>query len=275
MLGKELSKALREGRRVYGTCVTSTAPTWPAMIASTGVDLAFIDTEHTPIDRAQLAWMCLAFRTLRVAPIVRIPKPDPFLACMALDGGATGVIVPYVESPAQVHDLRGAVKLRPLKGKRLENVLAGDENLESATQSYLAARNEDRVMIINIESTPALERLEEIISVPELDAVLVGPHDLSISLGVPEQYNHPVFLDAITTIISKCRQQRIGVGIHFSDGIESEIMWARQGANLIMHSSDGALVRQTLAADLARFRKELGDDNEVPVSSREPSNETI
>jgi len=245
------------------------------MIAGTGIDLAFIDTEHTPIDRAQLSWMCQAFRNLHVAPVVRIPEPDPFRACMVLDGGATGVIVPYVESPEQVQDLRGAVKLRPLKGRRLQRVLIGTEELDATTAEYLSQRNQDRVMIINIESTPALENLDAILAVPDLDAVLVGPHDLSISLGVPEQYGHPTFLDAIRFIIKKCRERSIGVGVHFSDGIQPEIQWAREGANLIMHSSDAALVRQTLMADLARFRRELGDDTTATCGTTAPPPETI
>ena len=276
MKGKELSEALRAGRRVYGTCVTSTAPGWPAMIARTGVDIAFIDTEHTPIDRAPLAWMCGAFRTLDIAPVVRIPEPDPYRACIVLDGGATGVIVPYVESVEQVQDLRGAVKLRPLKGRRLQDVLSGKEKLDAATHAYLQKRNEDRVMIINIESTPALEALDQILRVPDLDAVLIGPHDLSISLGVPEKYDHAVFLDAVSTIIRKCRTAHVGVGIHFSDGIEPEIAWAREGANLIMHSSDNAIVRQTLSADFARFRRELGEAPPLKTpSKRKDGEETI
>ena len=88
----------------------------------------------------------------------------------------------------------------------------------------------------------------------------MGPHDLSINLGIPEQYDHPDFLAAISTIISKSRAADVGVGIHFFMSIDQEIEWSKQGANLIMHSSDIVLVRNTLAADLKRFREELGDD---------------
>ena len=261
MRGRELSEALRSGKRVYGTCVLSTSPMWPAAVASVGIDLAFIDTEHVPIDRNQLAWICGAYSARNVAPIVRIPEPDPYLACMVLDGGAHGVIVPYVESPAQVRELRGAVKLRPLKGQRLKNALDEKEALDGEVETYLEKFNRNNVLIVNIESVQALEALDDILAEPGLDAVLVGPHDLSINLGVPEQYDHPDFQAAIGTIIKKARAAKVGVGIHFSNGIEAEIEWGKQGANLIMHSSDLTLFRSVLSADLKRFREELGEES--------------
>lgn len=267
MNGRELSKALRSGQRVYGTCVLSTAPGWPAAIASLGLDLVFIESEHTPIGRDQLSWICHAYSARNVAPIVRIPEPDPYRACMVLDGGAQGVIVPYVETRDQVRELRGAVKLRPLKGKRLYNVLDGKEELGDEVAAYLDRFNRHSVLIVNIESASAIEALDDILAEPGLDAVLVGPHDLSINLGIPEQYDHPDFMAAISTIISKARAAGVGAGIHFFAGIEKEIGWAKEGANLIMHSSDLVFVRQTLRSDLKRFRDELGDTPSVESAS--------
>jgi len=274
MNGKELSEALRSGRRVYGSCVTSTAPGWPSMIASTGVDMAFIDTEHTPIDRAQLSWICRTYTGLGVAPVVRVPQADPILACMVLDGGAAGVVAPYIENAEQVRQLRGAVKLRPLKGERLQNVLAGTEQLNEENAAYLGARAANCALIINIESVPAVNRLDEILAVPGLDGVLIGPHDLSISLDLPEEYTHPKFLEAVSTIIKKCRAANVGVGIHFFDDINQEIDWAKEGANLIMHSTDVFLCREILSTALAQIRRELGDA-EKTLSTRQPSQEEI
>ena len=109
MKGRDLSAALRNGTQVYGTNVISTAPRWPAAIASLGLDLVFIDTEHVSIGRDKLSWLCGSYSARGVAPVVRIPKPDPYWACMALDGGAHGIIVPYVETVEQVRALRGRV----------------------------------------------------------------------------------------------------------------------------------------------------------------------
>jgi len=259
MTVKELAVALHRGERVYGTCITSTSPKWPAMAVAAGLDFVFLDTEHIPIDRAQLAWMCAAYGAAGLPPVVRIPSPDPYAACMALDGGAAGVVAPYIETAAQVRDLRGAVKLRPLKGRRMRDAVETGEPLEPKLADYLANWNAGRLMIVNIESVPALEALDEILAVPDIDALLIGPHDLSLNLGIPEEYDHPRFNEAVSLIIRKAREKHVGVGLHYSFGIANEIRWAQEGANFIVHSTDMFLVREALAADLARFREALGE----------------
>ncbi len=270
MTGRELAAALRSGRRVYGTAITSPAPRWPEAVATIGVDFVFIDTEHIPIGRHQLSWMCQAYRALGLPPVVRIPSPDPYLACQALDAGACGLIAPYVESPEEVRAMRGAVKFRPLKGRRLENMLAGREELEPELTAYLAEANADSVLIAMIESTPAMDALDAILDVPGLDAILIGPHDLSCSLGIPEHYDHPAFIEAVEAIIRKARAKNVGAGIHFSAGIDPEIAWAREGMNLIVHSSDIAAFSQALRADFQALRHALGDVQQAPKNGDQP-----
>jgi 2-keto-3-deoxy-L-rhamnonate aldolase RhmA len=269
--GDQLGAALRAGQRVFGTCVISPAPQWPRMIAKTGLDFVFIDTEHIVLDRSQLSWMCLTYAGLGLAPIVRIPSPDPYLACQMVDAGAAGVIAPYVESVTQVRDLRGAVKLRPLKGERLSRVLSGKERLPTAEQDYLANYNRGTLCIINIESVPALNALDEILAVPDVDALLIGPHDLSINLGIPEQYDHPRFEEAVQTVFRKGRNAGVGVGMHYSgaDGKEKLAKWAESGMNLIIHSSDLSIVCKTLSQDIADFRSGLGDVPQLSTNAAE------
>ena len=240
MNGIEMAQSLRAGQRVYGTCVISPAPQWPRMIARTGLDFVFLDTEHIVLDRTELAWMCQTYAGLGLAPIVRIPAPDPYLASQVIDGGAAGVIAPYVESVSQVRQLRGAVKLHPLKGERLSRVLAGEEELEPTVREYLANYNRGNLCIINIESVPALNALDDILAVPDIDALLIGPHDLSISLGIPEQYSHPRFEEAVQTVIEKGRSAGIGVGIHYS---ESDGTDKTCGLGQVGHEPDHSLQR--------------------------------
>ena len=259
MNGRELIKAFHGGQRVYGTMTVSTSPHWPAAVKSAGADFVFIDTEHIAIDRTLLAWMCRTYRALGLAPLVRIPSPDPYEATVALDNGASGVLAPYIETPEQARRLRGAVKLRPLKGRVLEELLNGERKLDATLSQYIAERCAENVLLLNIESTPALEALDEILAVPNIDALMVGPHDLSCSLGVPEQYAHARFEEAIQTIIAKARARHIGVGVHYWWGIEDELRWVKSGANLIVHSGDIALFADALRANLKRFREESGD----------------
>ena len=266
MNGLDLSNALKNGSRVYGTLVTSPSPIMPEWLKGVGLDFVFIDTEHIPIGRHILSWMCQTYRAINLAPIVRIPRPDPYEACKVLDGGASGIIAPYVETVEEVKALVGAVKFRPLKGKKLTAVLDGASELGPRLDTYLRKRNEDRLLIINIESVPAIENLEHILEVPGIDAVLIGPHDLSVSMEIPEEYSHPKFDKAVRTIIETARAKGVGAGIHFWANIKQEIDWARHGANLILHHGDITLFTEALRKDLNHMRQALGDQAGTTVS---------
>ena len=87
--------------------------------------------------------------------------------------------------------------------------------------------------------------------------MLIGPHDLSCSLGIPEQYSHPRFDEAVRTIFRIAREHGVGAGIHFWLGMEQEIAWAKAGGNLVMHSSDLASFSRTLKTEIEQLRKAL------------------
>ena len=259
MNGYEIRQALRGGQRVYASCVTSPSPIWPRALQKAGVQFVFIDSEHTPLDRNQLSWMSQAFSALGIPPVVRIPSPDPFEACKVLDGGAGGVIAPYLETPEQARQLMGAGRYRPLKGQRLQDALRNVNSMEPELRDYLVERNKHTILIANIESVPAIRNLDEILSVGAIDSVLIGPHDLSCSLGVPEQYSHPKFLEAVGTIFKTARAHNVGAGLHWWRGVHDEIEFAKMGQNLMMHSTDVTLVTQHLAQELNELRAKLGD----------------
>jgi len=260
MNGKELKSRLKKGDCVYGTAMISQSPLWPGILASVGMDFVFVDTEHTALGRETVGAVCHSYKGVGVAPVVRIPSPDPFQATMVIDGGATGVIAPYIESAEQVLQLVGAVKYKPLKGERLTKFLNGEGIIEPELLNYLEKQNEGNVLVVNIESTPALEALDDILSVDGLDGVLVGPHDLTCSLGIPEQYHHPLFMEAIENIIMKARSNQLGVGIHVWDavGFDQEIDWIKKGANLIVHSNDLSLLSSTLRMNINTIKSALG-----------------
>ena len=260
MNGIELAAALRSGQRAYGTLITSASPHLPERLRNVGLDFVFIDTEHIPIDDHDLSWMCQVYSGMNLVPLVRIPGPDPYRASKVLDGGAGGIIVPYIETVEQVEALRGAVKLRPLKGEKLAGVLDGSAPPGENLAGYLGERNEGKLLVINIESVPAVENLDELLAVPDIDAVLIGPHDLSTSMEIPEQYDHPDFDRTVRQIIEKARASGIGAGIHFWENLDQEIEWARHGANLFLHSADVLLFTAALKKDLSTARAALGDD---------------
>ncbi len=257
MTGRDIIQALHAGRRVYSSAMVAPSPLWPNLVKQSGIDFVFLDTEHTPIDRNMLSWMCQTYQALGLPPVVRIPCNDPFEACKALDAGAGGIIGPYLETADQVRGLVGAVKFRPLKGRRLQEALRDPNSMEPELRDYLEKRNGDKILIVNIESVPAIDNLHEICSVPGLDSVLIGPHDLSCNLGIPEQYDHPRFEEAVRTIFRIAREHGVGAGCHFWLSLDREIEWSKAGANLVMHSSDLATFSRTLKADIELLRKSL------------------
>ncbi|MEM7312991.1 MAG: aldolase/citrate lyase family protein [Planctomycetota bacterium] len=258
MNGRELRNALHSGKRVFGTLIVSESPRWPSAISGSGLDFVFIDTEHTSLTNEQVAWMCQAYGNMNLAPIVRIPSPDPNRAANTIDIGAAGVIAPYVETVEQAKSLRGAIRLRPLKGRRFDAILDGDAELEPELASYLAKRNDEHVLIVNIESVPAVESLDSILSVPGIDGVLIGPHDLSCSLGIPEQYDHPQFITSVQTIFRKAREHDVGAGIHFTGEVEEQIKWLNAGATMLIHSGDITLFAKHLRKDLQAIKSAVG-----------------
>ena len=261
MNSSELQKALRSGQRVYGTLIVSPAPSWAGQMKRLGIDFVFIDTEHVALDRHQISWMCQAYKAMGLTPIVRVYKADHHLATTALDGGAGGIIVPYMETVADVQMMRGAVKMRPLRGRKLADIVEGREELTGELKDYITKHNRDNVFIINIESVPGMDALDDILKVPDIDAVLVGPHDLSCSLGIPEQYQHPRFEEAVRTIFQKARAAGVGAGMHFWSGMDQQVRWAKDaGMNLMIHRADILNFVESMTKDLADIKAALGDD---------------
>jgi 4-hydroxy-2-oxoheptanedioate aldolase len=255
--GREIRQALHDGRLVFATAAIAPSTFWPQAVQQAGVDFVFVDTEHVPLDRATLSWMCRTYTALGIPPVVRIPCNDLYEASKVLDGGASGIIGPYLETVEQARELVGAARWRPLKGRRLQQALDDPAALEPELRDYLEQRNADVICIANIESIAAIENLEQIVRVRGLDAVLIGPHDLSCSLGIPEQYTHAKFDAAVRTIFRIARSAGVGAGIHFWESLDREVAWSQAGGNLIMHSSDLAIFRQTLKSELDSLRSRL------------------
>lgn len=258
----EFKKKLHNGDQVFGTLIASPSPLWPKVLAGCGLDFVFIDTEHVALDRSQVSWMCRTYMALGLPPLVRIPSPNPYEATVVLDDGAAGVIAPYIESQAEVITLRGASKIRPLKGGKMNEILGGAE-VAPEMNDYLTHFNENHILVVNIESVPALKALDDILEVPGLDAVLIGSHDLSCSLDVPEQYNDPLFLKTAETIFKKARNKRVGAGIHAWSDLDYQTRLVGMGANMLIHKSDVMYVANGLKTELAQIQAKLGLQSKV------------
>jgi 2-keto-3-deoxy-L-rhamnonate aldolase RhmA len=266
---KELKKALHQGDRVYGTLITSPSPRWLDVVPDIGLDFVFIDTEHIALDQTNLYWMCKAYQLAGLPPLVRIPSPNPYDATKILDTGAAGIVVPYVEQVHEVKTLRGAVKKRPLKGEYLKRILENQQSPGSDLANYLLKKNENHLLIINIESLPAVNNLSTLLKIPEVDGILIGPHDLSTSMGMPEQYFHPTFEKTVIDIISQARDKGIAAGIHvtYPNALEQEVRFIKAGINMIIHSADILAFKGSMKKDIDFLKTSLGEtanpDNKI------------
>ncbi|MCI8648878.1 MAG: aldolase [Anaerotruncus sp.] len=261
MTGYECKQAMAAGKTICGTLIVSPSPKWVKYIDKAGLDFVFIDTEHVGLDLYTLSAMCNLYAAKKLAPIVRIPSPDPYMASQVLDAGAHGVLAPYIETAEQVRTLVGAVHYKPIKGKVLEQALRGEISLPAEVQADLEKNNRNRLLFVNIESIPALENLDEILSVPGLDGIVIGPNDLSYSLGHPNDYDSEEFEQTVLQILRKTREKGIAAGVHYMGGIERQIAWAKAtGMNMVFHSGDMYIFMEQLRQDLLSFREALGED---------------
>jgi 4-hydroxy-2-oxoheptanedioate aldolase len=234
-------------------------PIGAVLTAGLNVDGVFICTEHMPIDRTEVSTMCQMFALNGITPKVRVPFPCPRHAAMALDGWAQGIVVPYVETVEEVRAMVGAVKYRPIKGEILQGYLDGSITPNEKMRSFWKRFNKHNYLIIGIESVPAIRRLEELVSVEGVDGVFLGPHDITCSMGIPEEYDHPDFIRTVEDVIRRCRKAGVGVGIQTDLAAPACQPWLDAGMNFMFHLSDVIKMRNVMNHELATLRRGYGD----------------
>ena len=199
-----------------------------------------------------------AFTFTGVVPIIRIPIPDSHYVTMALDAGAQGVLAPYCETVEEVKEVVAAAKWRPLKGALVRKVMETGELPSEATKAYLENRNRNTVCIIGIESVPTIDNLENMLEVDGIDAIFVGPNDLSITLGIPDQYDHPDYEAALRRIIKICSAHGTHCLFHHQTVAMTQ-KWLREGARFVLYSSDARTMHNGFRDEFAAI-KAVGDE---------------
>ncbi len=254
MNGAELKATLKSGGRVFGTMISiARNPKWIPIFDSVGLDYVVIDTEHNYRSRGELGDFMLMMNTTGVVPIVRIPVPDAHYVTMAMDAGAQGVLAPYCETVEQVRQVVAAAKWRPLKGEAVERVVATGEHVSDASKAYLEARNKNSIAIIGIESQAAVDNLDAMLEVPGIDGIFVGPNDLSISLGIPDQYDQKVYQETVKGVIDRAEAKGIATQVH-QQTPDLSTYWISQGARFILHGTDRRALTEGFKADFGALR---------------------
>jgi 4-hydroxy-2-oxoheptanedioate aldolase len=223
------------------------------------VDYVCVDTQHGVIDYAQSAGMIQAIELSGGTPIVRVPWNEPGIIGKTLDAGAHGIVVPMVNTREQAEAVVRAARYAPDGTRSWGPVMAGmrhDDNRSWAAEHI--------AVIPMIETVEAIANLDDILSTPGIDAIYVGPADLSISLGLGPYGNdgNPVFDDALATIVDGCRRHGVVPGIHATGPLTPRRR--EQGFRMITVTSDALAARAGFASELAAAR---GSDDETASGS--------
>ncbi|MBI4200979.1 MAG: hypothetical protein HY531_01665 [Chloroflexi bacterium] len=203
---------VKSGKTVIGTAGSAFGDM--AMLADSGFDFLLFDTQHAPVEIKQLIPAIQAMRGKKAAPIIRVSSNRADLICFALDAGARGIIAPMVNTKEEAIAVVRACKYSPL-GDRSNAGVRGEWGETKDYRSYLDMVNKELLIIPMIETQQAIKNIDEILSVPGIDVLLVGPSDLSIELGVPLDYPSDTYQRGLDRIAAACKNHGVVPGMYF------------------------------------------------------------
>jgi len=208
-----VKKALAEGRVQLGTGFWQLrSPEVARLLAAAGFHWAFLDTEHGGFDLETIQDISRVAALAGLSPIVRVADLQYALVARAFDCGAQGVIFPRVESPELLEKAVSWVKFPPV-GVRGYGLATVQVDYEAASFNQIIEHmNANTMVVLQIETRRALEAREELLSIPGIDAVMIGPADLSISLGVPGEFQHPKMVEAMEAVRDTCNRKGVAPG---------------------------------------------------------------
>jgi 4-hydroxy-2-oxoheptanedioate aldolase len=228
---------LKSDQPLIATFSIIDAPEIVEMVGIAGFDAVILDLEHGPYTVAQLPRLILAARARDLYAIVRVAANDPSQIGAVLDAGADGVLVPQIGSVAAAAAAVAAARYAPA-GSRGANPWTRAADYGSGPE-WFAKSNEDTAVLVMIEGKDGVAALGEIVKLPGLDAIFLGPVDLSHSLGVPGQSGHPLVVAEIERAIAAANLQGMATAV-FSPTPDGSKQWRNRGARLLAIGEDTA-----------------------------------
>lgn len=205
---------LKADQPVYGVISTSDDPQLAELFGLAGFDFYMLDAEHGLMDPVQAVNVIRACESVNMTPLVRIGPKDPKLVLQYMDAGMMGVMMPGLESVDEVKMLIDAVKYAPV-GKRGMGITraSGYVAVGQEAVDFINFTNEHTMVIPQFEDPALLDHFEEMISLPGVDAVVIGPRDLSLNMGFPDGPNHPEVQKMIDQAVAICKKANVAAGI--------------------------------------------------------------
>lgn len=209
-----------------------------ALIAqAAGFDAVYIDLEHAAMTLSDASNICIATSALGMTPFVRVRSPAPADIAGALDAGALGVIVPHIGSADDAHAAVACAKFPPV-GSRSVSLLNPAMRYQSMPLAESVARQNELTMVIAmIETRGGADNVDAIAAVPGVDAIMIGPNDLSADLGIPGKTKDPAIRDIYARCGAACRKHGKALAANSSGGPDFADVMA-MGARFILGSND-------------------------------------
>ncbi len=250
-----LKVMLGKGEPVWGTFIFEYgSPSAPRILQAAGWDYALIDSEHAGFGGETVTNLLQVSSAIGFPTLVRVPETQRSLLSRPLDAGALGLMIPRVESKEQAEAIVRYTKYPPIgdRGVVLGTAHTGYQMVDG--KQFLRQANRELLLIMQIETRAGLEHMDEILSVEGLDVALIGPYDLSTSLGIPGDVNHPRMQRAIDTFLEGCGTHGVVPG-NFVTSIEDGQKWVRRGMRFLIYSSDFGLLMERSRQVLSQVKR--------------------
>jgi len=232
-----LRQRLQSGEVILGQMVLELfTPGIGPMLDACGLDFVIFDMEHGRCDIPLLAEMIASCRGSNIVPMARVPDLTFAPLSRALDLGARGVMVPRVETREQAEGVVRQLKYAP-QGERGVALGVAHDLHKAGSPEFFQKTNDETVVILLLETAKAFENLDAILSVPGVDIAWMGHYDLTVSMGIPAQFDHPAFLAAMDLLVATCRRHGVAPGF-LPPTAESAAHWINKGFRAVSLGSD-------------------------------------
>jgi 4-hydroxy-2-oxoheptanedioate aldolase len=245
-----VKKLWREGKPAVGGWLSIPDGFSAEVMAHTGLDWLCVDMQHGCIDYADTIPMMTAISTTNVTPFVRVPWNEPAIIMKVLDAGAYGVIVPMVSNRAEAERAVAACRYPPV-GMRSNGP---NRVLLYAGADYQKHANDEVACVVMIETPEGIEKMDEIVSTPGVDAAYIGPTDLALALGLPPVMDNdePTHIETVNRILETCRRHDKVAGIHTASSKFTQ-RYLDQGFRMVMLGTDRAAMSSFMKAEVSRL----------------------
>ena len=238
MRNNKTKDKLRRGETVIGTWLDELrSPAVAQLFAAAGLDFLIVDMEHGPYNLETMADIVRMARQVEITPIVRVPDLTWERIGRSLDAGAQGLMLPRVQSPAEVETFVSYLKYPPAGRRGMASGLGNTDFQWVTTEDYINFINDEILVLVQIETLAAAANAEALASVPGVDVLFIGPDDLSIAMGLPGQSKHPRVAQTIDDIVAAANRAHVKTGIPCSDPAGLQPLRER-GLRFITYGSD-------------------------------------